>query len=145
MPIGSVMLTIDSDLAHVFLVGWTVNKICSACGLGDQAAYEAEVAVVEAVNNCIEHAYANEGGHPVLVAIATEPEHIVFRVCDYGTAPPETWPASGDPGVAGPAELAEGGRGLLIIQAFMDEVRFSREDAANVVTMVKRLGRPQPH
>jgi len=136
MRTGAVTLTIDSHLDHVFLVGVAVNRICAAVDLGEQVAGEVEAAVVEAVNNAIEHAYANRPGHRVDVCVRLEPDCMRVQVCDDGPAiPAEAWRAA----AAEPERLAERGRGLTIMRGFMDEVQYAREAGRNVVTMIKRI------
>jgi len=136
MRTGAVTLTIDSHLDHVFLVGVAVNRICTAVDLGEQVAGEIEAAVVEAVNNAIEHAYANRPGHQVDVCVRLEPDCVRVQVCDDGRAiPAETWRAA----IAEPERLAERGRGLTIMRGCMDDVQYTREAGRNVVTLIKRI------
>ena len=136
MRTGAVTLTIDSHLDHVFLVGVAVNRICAAVDLGEQVAGEVEAAVVEAVNNAIEHAYANRPGHRVDVRVRLESDGVFVQVCDDGRAiPAETWRAA----AAEPERLAERGRGMMIMRGFMDDVQYAREAGRNVVTMIKRI------
>ena len=136
MRTGAVTLTIDSHLDHVFLVGVAVNRICAAVDLGEQVAGEVEAAVVEAVNNAIEHAYANRQGHRVDVCIRLEPECVRLQVCDDGRPiPAEAWRAT----AAEPERLAERGRGLTIMRGCVDEVQYTREAGRNVVTLIKRV------
>ena len=136
MRTGAVTLTIDSHLDHVFLVGVAVHRICAAVDLGEQVAGEVEAAVVEAVNNAIEHAYANRPGHQVDVRVRLEPDYVRVQVCDDGRAiPAEAWRAA----AAEPERLAERGRGLTIMRGFMDDVQYARQAGRNVVTMIKRI------
>ena len=139
-PLGTMTITIPSEVEHVFLVGWTINKVCLECGLDELAAYQAELAVVEAVNNAIEHAYHGEPDHTVEIEILVEAERLVFRVAESGKA--------FDPGAiaaisatAAAAELEEGGRGIAIMRAVMDELRYQSVGGRNVLTLVRRLAR----
>jgi serine/threonine-protein kinase RsbW len=141
MQTGSITLTIDSRFDNVFLVGSAVNRICRAIALSDQAAYEAEVSVVEAVNNVIEHAYQNEMGHPVEVVVTVEPDRITFQVCDWGKA--LRWNGERPPPPVVDANdvesLSEGGRGLFLMYALTDHIDYHRANGKNVLTLVKRL------
>lgn len=141
MRTGSITLGIDSRLDNVFLIGSAVNTICRAIALSDQAAYEAEVSVVEAVNNAIEHAYENEGGHRLEVVVTIEPDRITFQVCDWGHS--LHWNGEPPPPPVVDANdverLSEGGRGLFIMYAFSDHIDYHHIDDKNVLTLVKQL------
>ncbi|OFV87143.1 MAG: hypothetical protein A3J75_07225 [Acidobacteria bacterium RBG_16_68_9] len=142
---GTITLTIDSRIDHVFLVGSAVNKICTAAALSEQEAYEAEVSVVEAVNNAIEHAYDNRAGHPVEVVVTVDNDRIVFQVCDWGRTLEWTGERPPAPIVNADdtASLPEGGRGLFIMYAFTDAIDYRRRGAKNVLTLVKHVPRAQ--
>lgn len=139
---GSITLTIDSRLEHVFLIGLTVNKLCAAAGLSELEAYQVELSVVEAVNNAIEHGYACEPGHPVELRITVDPASLAFAIADQGITMPEN--AAAAVGTSDEPSLAEGGRGLLIMQSFMDAVIYEHRDGRNVRTLVKRLKSDEP-
>ena len=136
MRTGSITLTIPSHADHVYLVGVSVNRICTECGLGELAAYEAEVAVVEAVNNAIEHAYGNEPTHQVEIVVSVEADRILFAIRDSGRAlPAEALAAPLDEA----ADSSEHGRGLRLIRGFVDEVTYASDGSRNTMTLVKRL------
>ena len=65
MKCGAIKLSIESDLSHVYLIGWTIHQIAYKL-LGDRVqAFKVEVSVVEAVNNIIIHAYGREPGEMI--------------------------------------------------------------------------------
>jgi serine/threonine-protein kinase RsbW len=137
MRTGTIRLTIDSQLDQVFLVGQAVGTICAASPLETAKAREVEAAVVEAVNNAIEHAYGNEKGHAVEVVVTLQPHRIVFQICDAGRTmnqAPAILAAGSDRGTE---DLKEGGRGFLIMRSFMDEVSYTQVGGRNVLTLVK--------
>ena len=138
MRTGSINLTIDSQFQHVFLVGLAVQRICSAIPLGEQSAYEMEMAVVEAVNNSIEHACHNRPGYPITVHVNLGEDRITFVVADAGEAVEyfREMPALED---ADPAHPALRGRGIQMMRAVMDEVGKRTDGALNLLTMVKYL------
>lgn len=136
MHTGTIELTIDSQLDHVFLVGQAVGTICAASPLGAAKAREAEAAVVEAVNNAIEHAYGNEKGHAVKIMVTLLADRIRFRICDTGYRMSQT-PAGLAAGDYASGDLTEGGRGFLIMRSLMDEVSYAQVGNQNVLTLVK--------
>ena len=136
MRTGTIELTIGSQLDHVFLVGEAVGAICAASPLGAAKAREVEAAVVEAVNNAIEHAYGNEKGHAVKVMVTLLVDRIMFRICDTGRRMDQT-PAGLATGDRALEDLGEGGRGFSIMRALMDEVSYAQAGSQNVLTLVK--------
>jgi serine/threonine-protein kinase RsbW len=137
MRTGSISLTIDSQFQYVFLVGIAVQRVCSWIPLNDQCAFEMETAVVEAVNNSIEHACHNQPGYPITTRMNLRKDRITFVISDGGDAVaglPEMPVLDDQQG--GPPER---GRGLQIMRAVMDEVAYCTDGIANSLTMVKYL------
>jgi len=109
--------------------------------VSDQFAFEMEVAVVEAVNNAVEHAHQHQANKRVTVQVHLSTDSIRFTIIDRG-APIDFKAAT----AAASAEMAgagepERGRGLKIISAIMDEVRYERKRETNQITLVKYLKR----
>ena len=140
MRTGAITLSIESEFRNVFLIGLTINKIARSIPLSQQAAFEMEVAVVEAVNNAVEHAHRHRRDKRVTVQIKIQVDFIRLTVIDEG-APiqPETF-ISAEAGMENASEI-ERGRGLAIIRALMDEVRCERKGKANYVTLIKYVKR----
>lgn len=138
MRTGSINLTIDSQFQHVFLVGLAVQRICLSIPLSDQAAYEMEMAVVEAVNNSIEHACHNQPGHPISMRLNLSEDRLTFVISDTGetVASLRAMPPLDSASLEAPAER---GRGLQIMRAVMDEVAYRTDGVLNLLTMVKYL------
>ena len=136
-----IKLTVDSSLDDVFLIGLTVNKICSYIRLTELECYQMEVSVVEGVNNAIRHAYGAARGHEVEVEITLHNDRILFCVRDTGKQMAESslefCDEEGE--LRDFHNLSEGGRGLFIVKSYMDEVSYSTKDGCNCFTMVKSL------
>lgn len=139
MRLGTITLAIDSRVENVFLVGLAVNKICASIPMSEQAAYEAEVSVVEAVNNAIKHAYNNQPGHTVEVVVTVGPGAVTFEVCDTGRSLERLEVKLPPVDDQNPENIPEGGRGLYIMHAYSDQVRYQRREGRNVLTLVKLL------
>jgi len=142
MKTRTIKLAIDSCLEDVFLLGLATRAICSYAPLNQLTTYQIETCVVEAINNCIKHAYQNLPGNSVEVVISLFIDRITFDVCDHGKAmETETFEKQKrkeldfDPNVLD--ELPEGGMGLYIIRSVMDQVEYSSADGRNVLTMTK--------
>ncbi|HKD68695.1 MAG TPA: ATP-binding protein [Candidatus Binataceae bacterium] len=138
MLAGSIKLTIESRLENGALVGVAVNHICREAGLSEQEAFKVELCVVEAVNNCIRHAYRERPGNEVEVHFALTPQAVIAKVADTGrTLPPQMLQRPAPPGHEAP--LADSGRGLFIIQSLMDEVTYQSAGGRNVLSMTRHL------
>jgi anti-sigma regulatory factor (Ser/Thr protein kinase) len=117
-------------------VRW-VEAGCARAGLDPERAAQLSTAVIEAVNNSLEHGYALTPGE-VSLALDAEPDRVVVTVTDRGSGlPPE--PA----GQIAPAPLAERGRGSWIMRRSCDEVRHVLGDGHQSVVLVK-LRQPAP-
>ncbi len=138
MRTGAISLTIDSQFQHVFLVGLAVQRICSSIPLSEQAAYEMETAVVEAVNNSIEHACHLQPGHPITVRVNLSEDRVTFVISDPGQAVEciREMPAPDENDLS---EIPTRGRGVQIMRAMMDEVGYCTNGTLNLLTMVKYL------
>lgn len=123
-----VLLGAQPDVALEAL-RWTEDA-CARAGLDPRRASELAAAVLEAVNNSLEHGYALGPGDVSLVLDATE-ERIVITISDCGLGlPPE-------PCTAAPVPLAERGRGSWIMHKACDEVRHEFEPGLQSVVLVK--------
>jgi serine/threonine-protein kinase RsbW len=138
---GEITLSIESDFENVFLIGLAVNKIASSIALSEQSAFEMEVAVVEAVNNSVEHAHHHQREKPVTVLVQLLTDRIDFTVIDRG-APIDFEAAMALSTVIEDAAEVERGRGLQIMHALMDEVKYERKGETNHIRLVKYLSRP---
>ncbi len=134
---GTITFTIDSHLDHVPLIGLAINRICTETSLGKVEAYQTEVSVVEAVTNCIQHAYDGQPGHSVGVTMSVEPTRILFEIRDTGQPMPPNAPHLPGHGADAFGGLVQSGRGLFIMHAFMDEVTYTRTHGVNVLRLVK--------
>ncbi|MBN1259627.1 MAG: ATP-binding protein [Anaerolineae bacterium] len=115
-----------------------VTEAAQAIGLDEDAIFGVQLAVEEACDNIIEHAYAgaSKGDIECSCDIVTDGLKIVLR--DSGRPfDPESVPK---PDLDSPLEERDiGGLGLHFIKNLMDEVRFEFfPGSGNVLTMVKR-------
>jgi serine/threonine-protein kinase RsbW len=139
-------LSIDSDLANVSLVAVAVNRVCVQLGLDDVSAGQVELCIAEAATNAIRHAYHDEPGHTVAIALAAGVDQLHIEVSDSGTSMPaeeEQRLLHGTQAfeiqTTDLRSLAEGGRGLQIIHELMDEVSYVRAGKLNRLLMTKQL------
>lgn len=136
-------IAIDSRLENVSLLGVAVRALGLDLGLDAQAAAHLELCTVEAATNAVRHAYAGSRGRPVRVTVSALADAVQVRVLDEGEPLPEEKREPRAPEVR-PDDLESlpaSGRGMFLMHTLMDQVRFSREDGCNVVSLVKALPR----
>ena len=123
-------LCIHSNAEAPAIAADWVKERCSHAGLEGTPAFQVMTCVVEAVNNCVEHAYRDTPGE-IGIRLYSNTRWLVVQVQDRG-APVErqTAPAEPDP-------LQIDGRGWFIMQQWMDIARYRRRNLRNVVTLVK--------
>ncbi|MCO5763722.1 MAG: SpoIIE family protein phosphatase, partial [Chromatiaceae bacterium] len=131
----AMRLRLYSDPADVAGVQPSLLDLCLEAGLDDMAAFKLTTAIVEALNNCIEHAYGGEPGHPIDLEWTRNAETVGVVIHDRGRPLPAM--------VLDPAPLAasdaESGRGWRIIHEWTDAVSYSRYGEDNVLTLSHRL------
>ncbi len=138
--IRTIHLSIDSRLENVALVGLAVRGIVSGTSFSEVEIHHIEVSVVEAVNNAVLHAYRSEPGHTVEVTLFLHPDRVECTVTDTGVPMEGLKKDQPDDDPADRRNLVEGGRGLAIIRAAMDEVAYGSRGGRNVVKMTKYRG-----
>jgi anti-sigma regulatory factor (Ser/Thr protein kinase) len=135
-------LIIDSRLAEVRRVGAMVREACLDYGLKHELAGAIELAVVEAANNIIKHAYGGEPGHRVELELKRKPGRLVISISDWGKAISNDIPSPPpaprfDP--HDPVGLQEGGMGLFIISQVMDQAERHQDGGRNTLIMSKKV------
>lgn len=113
-----------------------VSDAAAASGCGEACIRDIVIAVDEACQNVIRHAYKGQPGNDVVVDVRYMPEYLVFYVIDFG--PPakveEIKPRPLD-------ELRPGGLGTHFIKECMDETEFTvlPDGTGNMLEMVKKI------
>ena len=123
-------LSIHSNAGAPAIAADWVRERCRHAGLEDTPAFQVMTCVVEAVNNCVEHAYREIPGE-IGIRLYSNTRWLVVQVQDRGQPlEQQTEPADPDP-------LQIDGRGWFIMQQWMDIARYRRRNLRNVVTLVK--------
>src|SRR5262249_15509961 len=135
----AVVLRIDSRLENVEPVGRAVRAMCIGAGLPVRESGHVELALVEAVNNVIRHAYAGEPGHLGEIALTLGAEAFTLEISDDGRPMPRRAAPKLDFDPSDVAALPEGGMGLYLIHSVMDHVEFRRDGGRNRFVMRRRL------
>lgn len=110
-------------------------------GLTDPALQAIEIAVTEAVNNVVEHAYCGGTGEILLRARLREGRLVVW-ICDTGGGMPDgRMPQGRAPSLAvAPDRLPEGGFGWFLIRQLCSALRYDRRRGHNLLVLRFDLG-----
>lgn len=130
------ILLIKLDPTDIPRAGDWAERACIAFGLDKAGSFQVKTCVVEAINNCVEHAFAKREG-TIKMSIWENGRQINIEVIDEGKAPEHIGASFNEIDLSDP--LAESGRGLDIIRSWMDEVTVQRDGLSNVLSMSKRI------
>jgi serine/threonine-protein kinase RsbW len=133
----SVKLVISSDIGLIDLVHAASEMTAESVGFNADEALNVGLAVREAVINAITHGNGQDPGLKVTVTLTVDEARLVAKVADQGNGfDPDGTPDPRD----GANLLRKSGRGLLLMEAFVDKVKFRRRPRGGTeVTMIKRL------
>lgn len=103
------------------------------CGLPEARIGEVQIALAEAVNNVVEHAYADNTPGDVNIRCQLEDEKLSIYIRDAGAPLPKgQLPAGTAQALDGPTEeLPEGGFGWFLIRELTSDIKYERSDGQN--------------
>lgn len=108
-----------------------------AAGVPSARADEIEIALAEAINNVVEHAFAGSENGTVHLLCSLRPNRLDIRICDTGSPlPDERLPPGLAADLAVPrSELPEGGFGWFLIRELTSEIRYDRCGNSNHLSL----------
>jgi serine/threonine-protein kinase RsbW len=110
------------------------GPVLDAVPAGDRGSVE--IVLAEAMNNIVEHAYADTTGEITLTLWQAGGE-VACRITDRGASMPrETLPEGVLATAAAPMDLAEGGFGWFLIRSLSRDLRYARYGTLNELTFV---------
>jgi len=128
MPICSACrfnMVVPADVRSISQVSDGVMQLIGEMKLAEGKEFEVETALREALANAIRHGCQNDASKSVQCCVTCEESgEIVIVVRDPG---PGFEPAAVDSPVVGSSLLSDHGRGIYLINQFMDEVKFESE------------------
>ena len=122
---GVQRLQLDVETSPTAAVRQAVDRLANEAGLTDEARFDLQLAVSEAVANALRHG-SHEQAH-VDVVLGLRDGLIEIEVQDRGRFQPHA------------GFEAESGRGLPLMVALLDEVEFAAGEGGTRVRMRKRL------
>jgi anti-sigma regulatory factor (Ser/Thr protein kinase) len=126
----SVQLSLHDVPAPTRALRAALDELGPGFGLGEEELFELKVAATEALTNAIK---GSVNGHPVAVAVEQREDAVEVEVTNRGSF------ELGHPGLADIE--SEGGRGIPLMLALVDEVEFASSRGGTRVRMRKRLRR----
>lgn len=133
--------------ATAFDVRWMLGELrarLAAENLRDDDCSNIEIALAEALNNIVEHAY-RPGPHGLItLTLSVGQRHLTCELRDQGAAMPGLAPPDGTvPDVTCPrATLPEGGFGWSLIRALTARLHYLRDEEENRLILDFDLGAP---
>ncbi|RTE10685.1 anti-sigma B factor RsbW [Paenibacillus whitsoniae] len=136
-----IQLTIPAEAEYLDIVRLNLFGFASKAGFSYEDVEDMKVAVAEACNNAILHAYGEEPGGSVDIRMELIGEEMAITVQDYGRSFAVS-PLSFEAPVP-PTEITRirtSGMGLYLMQALMDDVQVEVESGkGTTVVLTKRL------
>ena len=131
----SVRLTIPAKPEYITLTRLALTALARVRPLPDETLNDLKLALTEACTNSVRHAYENDGRGVVEIVYQLEPDRLVVEVADDGQGfVPEEIEGRQN------GDLTEGGLGIAIIRAVVDEVEIGeRESGGSRLRLVKFL------
>lgn len=138
-PASSVLeLTVASSYENMDAFAALVEQAARQMGVPEDDEVDLMIAVMEAVNNAILHGNAENADKKVHMKIETNASEITIWVQDEGVGfEPDRVPSPLTPQNV----LNTSGRGLLMMRAFMDDVKVFPSKHGTLVKMTKQFSR----
>jgi serine/threonine-protein kinase RsbW len=136
-----VSYRMESTLESVNKAEEMADQIAAQAGLDEDTRSGISMAVREAMINGILHGNAYDPAKRVNLTFEQNEKELIVTVVDEGRGfVPDEVP---DP-LAPENLLKQSGRGIFLMRAFMDEVRFRKLNPGTEITLIKRLQGSEP-
>jgi serine/threonine-protein kinase RsbW len=131
-----VSYRMESTLESVNKAEEMADRISAQAGFDEDTRSGISMAVREGMINAVLHGNAYDPAKRVNLTMEQSGQQLIFTITDEGKGfVPDEVP---DP-LAPENLLKESGRGIFLMRAFMDEVRFRKLDPGTEITLIKRL------
>ncbi len=133
---SKVSYRMESTLESVNKAEEMVGQLAKQAGFDDDVRDGIAMAVREAMINAVLHGNAYDPGKRVNLTLEQNGRELIVTIGDEGKGlEPEEVP---DP-LAPENLMKQSGRGIFLIRAFMDEVRFRKLEPGTEITLIKRI------
>jgi serine/threonine-protein kinase RsbW len=131
-----VSYTLESSLESVNKAEQAARELAVKTGFDEEEVDRIAMSVREATVNAVLHGNQYDPKKRVTVAFEVTPESLTVAIRDEGKG----LDPGGIPDPLAPENLLkQSGRGIFLIRAFMDEVRFRSMDPGTEITLIKRV------
>lgn len=138
-------ISIESNLDQVRIVAKKVKSTCDSLSFSNVNAGEIELALVESLNNCIEHAYKFQTGNTIDVELVVNQTQLALHIMDYGIPMTdqlsEVLNTSDKTEVVMPDfdvsadELPTSGWGIALVRTLCDSINYERYNGHNKLSL----------
>ncbi|CUH86740.1 Serine-protein kinase RsbW [Phaeobacter sp. CECT 5382] len=140
-------------MADTFACSFTATELDARSGISlvvkrlrdfnlpEERVGDVQIALAEAVNNVVEHAYSGQATGDVRIRCDLEREQLWIRISDAGPPfPDDQLPAGERADVSGPLEdLPEGGFGWFLIRELTNRIHYERQNGNNQLSLCFEL------
>jgi serine/threonine-protein kinase RsbW len=131
-----LQLVLPRDARYVALLREVADSLLRGLKAPDESVYDVTVALSEACSNVVRHA---DNSEQYGVSLTVDPSCCEIEVYDMGPGiDPAVLASATSPSTSDANVLAEGGRGLPLLDALVDELEFVRENRTTTVHLIKR-------
>jgi serine/threonine-protein kinase RsbW len=129
-----VSYTLESSIGSVNRIEQTAELVALRAGFDEDTVTNISMAVREAAVNAVLHGNAYDPHKTVTAIFETNADDLIIRIADQGGGlDPDNLP---DP--LAPENILRGtGRGIFLMRAFMDEVKFRQLHPGTELTLIK--------
>jgi serine/threonine-protein kinase RsbW len=143
MTTATYEFRIRSDVPYLEKVRLWAANIARHLGFDERGVFEIEISVYEACANVVEHAYRNAPGRFIDLALKVGDGKLTIVIEDEGGVFEAAALRPKD--IAGMiASEQNGGLGLFILEACMDEILYRRHGGRNILELSKYLPSAAP-
>lgn len=130
-----VNLSVPAEAEYIDLVRLTLYGISSKIGFSYEEIEDMKVAVAEACNNAVVHAYSPEGAGVMEVRFERLEDGLRIAVKDHGTSFDYAEKAREAASLHGKSldDMHSGGLGIYLMQALMDRVEVVTDNGTEVI------------
>ena len=132
-----MLMNIPSDFKYLGAVDAAIQDLAKEFAFSEDSINDMSTALIEACSNAIEHGNKFAADKRVKVFLGFNGSSVTARICDEGggfdfrgllskTEPPDT--------------MSERGRGLIIMRAFTDDLKFSYSEGDGLCVEMTKTG-----
>ncbi len=114
-----------------------VTKTLQDAHVGQESVGTVEIVIAEALNNVLEHAYAETGPVKIDLSLSAVNQNIIVAITDTGAPMPNLTLPEGKQANLDVAtqDLPEGGFGWFLIHEMTEALTYQRHESCNILTL----------